>query len=155
MKTLIYILVVTLVTIMFGCNSTSKPVAENNPNAKTVAENKSNNTTSDSLWIKNPEIKYEILIIDGGFNPWLQSTAKPRGVYTQKQLESRNAPWIIEWNNRVRSPKTKLDSQLFNLHIDYDTGTDYGYEVNYLLYNYLVYFQLKNNIRLGGFTPRP
>jgi hypothetical protein len=38
--------------------------------------------------------------------------------------------------------------------INYETNINYGYEVNYMLYNYLVYFQLKNNQKLGGFSPR-
>jgi hypothetical protein len=120
-----------------------------------VAEKTPTKPVSDTIWIANPELKYEIIIIDGGFNPWLQSTAKPRDFYTQEHLEGRIVPWVIEWNNRYRSPKNQQDRELFTLPIDYQNGTDYGYEVNYLLYNYLVYFQLKNNIRLGGLPPRP
>jgi len=40
------------------------------------------------------------------------------------------------------------------MSIDYQNNIDYGYEVNYMLFNYLSYFQLTNNIRLGGFAPR-
>lgn len=135
--------------VMFGCKSSSKPVAEKTP-VKAIE-----NQTTDTIRIANPDLQYEVIIIDPGFNSWLQSTARPRGYYSQNYMEDRNIPWVVEWNNRVRSPNSRIESQLFMLPIDYQNGTDYGYEVNYLLYNYLVYFQLKNNIRLGGFPPRP
>ncbi|HSD15377.1 MAG TPA: DUF6146 family protein [Flavobacterium sp.] len=154
MKTLLYIVVVALVTVIFGCNSTTKPVAETNPNAKNLAENKPEEA-NDTVRISNLDMGYEVIIIDVGFRPWLQTTAKPRNYYSQNYLESRNVPWVVEWNNRARSPKSNHDAELYLLQIDYQNGTDYGYEVNYLLYNYLVYFQIKNNIRLGGFPPRP
>ena len=43
---------------------------------------------------------------------------------------------------------------LYELRIDYDTRTDYGYEVNYKLYNYFVYFQMKYKQQLSTFIPR-
>ena len=43
---------------------------------------------------------------------------------------------------------------MYQMRIDYDQNINYGYEVNYLLYNYLVYFQLSNNQRLGGIVPQ-
>nr|WP_294935582.1 DUF6146 family protein [uncultured Flavobacterium sp.] len=146
MKNLVYIVTIVFISILFGCKSSTKPVSQNT---------ETNQKFSDTVRIANDDTGYEIIIIDGGFNPWLHSTARPRGFYTQSHLESRNIPWVIEWNNRARSPRSSRDVQLFPMQIDYQNGTDYGYEVNYMLYNYLVYFQLQNNIRLGGFAPRP
>ncbi|CAM3555495.1 DUF6146 family protein [Flavobacterium saliperosum] len=145
MKNYIPIAIVMFTALLFSCKSTTKP----------MAENKTDKTLSDTVRIVNKELEYEVTIIDPGFNSWLQSTARPRGYYTQSHLESRNIPWIIEWNNRARSPKNSRDRELFLMEVNYQNGIDYGYEVNYLIYNYLVYFQIKNNIRLGGFTPRP
>ncbi|WP_035677932.1 DUF6146 family protein [Flavobacterium limnosediminis] len=152
MKRIFHIVALTLILMVFGCNPTKKSSAEK---TAPVAEKVPEKVESDTIRIANPDIEYEVIIIDSGFRPWLQSTAKPRDFYSQKHLESRNIPWVIEWNNRARSPKSKEDAELFLMQIDYQNGTDYGYEVNYLLYNYLVYFQIKNNIRLGGFPPRP
>ena len=145
MKNLFYIVTFVIISVIFGCNPPSKTISESQPNTK----------LNDTVRIANDDIEYEVIIIDGGFKYWLNSTARPRGFYTQNYLESRNIPWVIEWNNRARSPKNSRDRELYLLQIDYQNGTDYGYEVNYLLYNYLVYFQIKNNIRLGGFAPRP
>ena len=50
--------------------------------------------------------------------------------------------------------KLKLINTHNYLVTNYETNINYGYEVNYMLYNYLVYFQLKNNQKLGGFSPR-
>ena len=143
MKNLLFTFCIVLIVVLFGCNSTSKPMADSSPQS------------NDTIRIANEEMEYEVIIIDGGFNYWLNSTAKPRNFYSQNYLETRNIPWVVEWNNKARSPKNNQERDLFLMQIDYQNGTDYGYEVNYLLYNYLVYFQLKNNIRLGGFPARP
>ena len=40
------------------------------------------------------------------------------------------------------------------MQIDYQAHIDYGYEVNYKLYNYFIYFQIQYKQRLAGFVPR-
>lgn len=107
---------------------------------------------SDTIRIANDKIEYEILIIDSGFTSWFNSFAKPRNYYSQSFLESRNRVWVTEWNRRTIQA-TKYNADMYALSIDYQQNIDYGYEVNYMLYYYLVYFQLTNNQRLGGFTP--
>lgn len=108
---------------------------------------------SDTIRIANKEIEYEVLIIDVGFSSWFNSNAKPRNYYSQSYLESRNRVWVLEWNRRVML-SSQYDPNLYEMTINYETNINYGYEVNYMLYNYLVYFQLKNNQKLGGFSPR-
>ena len=108
---------------------------------------------NDTIRISNKEIEYDVLIIDGGFTSWFNSYAKPRSYYSQSYLEARNRIWVLEWNRRVMLP-SQYNPSLYETTINYETNIDYGYEVNYMIYNYLVYFQLKNNQKLGGFTPR-
>ena len=108
---------------------------------------------SDTIRISNEEIEYEVLIIDIGFQSWFNSYAKPWNYYSQSYLESRNRIWILEWNRRAMLP-LQYNPNLYEMTINYDSTTNYGYEVNYMIYNYLVYFQLTNNQKLGGFTPR-
>jgi hypothetical protein len=105
----------------------------------------------DTIRIANDELEYEVIIIDAGFNTWLASYGKPRNYYTQSYMEQRNRTWVCQWNQNVISGPRR---DLFEMTINYDWNTDYGYEVNYLLYNYLTYFQLTNNIQLGGFQAR-
>ena len=83
----------------------------------------------------------------------MQARARPRGYYTQTFLESRNIVYVTEWNNRVLSPD-RYDPNLYELQINYERGIDYGYEVNYLLYYYFIYFQRTYNQRLAGWVPR-
>jgi hypothetical protein len=108
---------------------------------------------TDTVRISSEETDYEIIIIEPGFNQWLLGTARPRGYYSQQFLEGRNAILVQNWNLRHYQP-SEFDPNLYMLPIDYDPRTDYGYEVNYLLYNYFIYFQLTYDQRLSSFIPR-
>ena len=107
---------------------------------------------NDTLRIANDSLEYEVIIIDPGFNPWLASRARPRGYYAQPYLEIKNSLWVTNWNTRAMQPQRYGD--LYQMQIDYRPNIDYGYEVNYLLYNYLVFFQQRNNQNLGGVVPQ-
>ncbi|SHI90865.1 DUF6146 family protein [Pseudozobellia thermophila] len=107
----------------------------------------------DTVKIASDSTEYEIIIIEPGFNFWLQSVAKPRGYYSQSFLENRNQIYVINYNQRVLQPQ-RYDPNLYEFQINYDPNIDYGYEVNYKLYNYFIYFQRKYNQRLGPFVPR-
>jgi hypothetical protein len=48
----------------------------------------------------------------------------------------------------------QYNPNLYEMTINYESNIDYGYEVNYMIYNYLFYFQLTNKQQLGGFMPR-
>jgi hypothetical protein len=140
----IYYFIITLFFgLLFACTSNPK-VIDNNDKPK---------LESDTVRIANDQIEYEVFIIDPGFTSWFNSFAKPRGYYSQSFLESRNRVWVTEWNRRVLLP-SQYNPNWYEMQINYDLFTDYGYEVNYMIYNYLVYFQLTNKQRLGGFTPR-
>ena len=115
---------------------------------KSIAEK-----TSDTIRIANDSLEYEVIIIDSGFNSWLYGNAKPRGFYSESYLENRNQIYVTEWNNRVMQPQRYND--LYEMQINYDRNIDYGYEVNYLIYNYMIFFQITNKQQLGGFVPRP
>ena len=127
---------------LFSCNTNKKFSSEN-----------SEKLTSDTIHISNPDLEYDVIIIDAGFTSWFNSYAKPKGFYSQSYLETRNKFWILEWNNRARN-SIQNNSNLYEMEINYDNTTNYGYNVNYMIYNYLVYFQLTNKQQLGGFQAR-
>lgn len=108
---------------------------------------------NDTVHIANDDLEYEIYIIEPGFNFWLASRAQPRGFYTQQYMENRNWIFVTEWNQRVMQPQ-RFASNLYEIPINYQQGIDYGYEVNYMLYNYFIYFQLTFSQKLGPFVPR-
>ena len=131
--------------LIYACSgSKSSAVSDKNEIASTV---------SDTVRIANDELEYEIIIIEPGFNFWLNSRAMPRNYYSQNYLEARNQFWVTEYNNRVLQPM-RYNPNLYQMQIDYQRGIDYGYEVNYMLFNYLVYFQQTYKQTLGGFTAR-
>jgi len=110
-------------------------------------------TKQDTVRIADEESDYEIIIIEPGFNSWLAGRARPEGFYTQQFLENRNAQYVVAWNNRVLDP-SRFDPNLYQMQIDYNAFTDYGYEVNYKLYYYFIYFQLNYKQQLTSLTPR-
>ena len=110
--------------------------------------------TSDTVRIANDSLEYEVIIIDPGFNSWMFGNAKPRGFYSESYLENRNQIYVTEWNSRVMQSQ-RNSPNLYEMRIDYDRNIHYGYEVNYLIYNYMIYFQIVNKQKLGGFFPRP
>lgn len=146
MKKVVYILLLSV--FLFNCN-TAKPIASD----KSKSEKELAQIVNDTVTIANDELEYQIIIIEPGFNTWLLTTARPEGFYSQQYMENRNYIYVTEWNYRVYQPQ-RFNPSLYELQIDYQPGTDYGYEVNYKLYNYFIYFQLTYKQRLAGFVPR-
>ncbi|PWA05106.1 DUF6146 family protein [Flavobacterium psychrotolerans] len=129
MKKLLFFGFIFIVTL--SCTTTKLKVS--NPEKPEL-------TQKDTIRIANEELHYEIIIFDAGFNSWLASKAKPRTYYSLPFLENKNYLFVTEWNARVLQPQ-RYDPNLYEMRIDYDPNIHYGLEVNYLLYNYFVYFQ--------------
>jgi hypothetical protein len=142
MKRITQLLILALLFVSCG---SSKIISNNTIEAEIPEE--------DIVRIANDDLEYEIIIIEPGFNFWLASIARPEGYYSQNFMETRNQQMVIEWNNRVMQIQ-RYDQNLYELQIDYNSNTDYGYDVNYKLYNYFIYFQLTNNQKLGSFVTR-
>ncbi|TGD59397.1 DUF6146 family protein [Flavobacterium humi] len=106
----------------------------------------------DTVTIANKDLEYEVTIIDPGFSSWLASRSYPRGYHSELYLEDKNRLYVSEWNNRALQP-SRYNPNLYEMQINYDSNIHYGYEVNYLIYNYMVYFQNKYNQRLFGIVP--
>jgi len=129
MKQLLLILVA--IVAFYSCES-SKSTMKGSPDIAPV---------NDTIRIANDSLEYEILIIEPGFNTWIL-TQPPKGYYGIPFLESRNRNFVSEYNNRVLNPQ-RYSTILYPMQINYDMGTHYGLEVNYMLYNYFLYFQQK------------
>lgn len=137
-------ILVSILILIVNCNTTK----HNNTN-----KSKAITTVSDTLKISNPDLEYEILIIEPGFNTWLATSAKPSGFYSKTFMETRNIEYVNIWNQRVNQYRNNTKG-LYEMEIDYQPNIDYGYDVNYKLYNYFIYFQLTYKQRLGVFSPR-
>ncbi|WP_269685422.1 DUF6146 family protein [Flavobacterium lacustre] len=142
MKNSFYI-VVLIVSVLVGCKTSNSGFTETKKPATSI---------NDTVRIANEELEYEVIIIDPGFSTWLNTMALPRGYYSQSYLESKNQLYVSEWNNRVMQP-LRYNPNLYEMTINYDPAVNYGYEVNYLIYNYMIYFQNKYKQRLFGHVP--
>ncbi|MFB9079809.1 DUF6146 family protein [Flavobacterium procerum] len=143
MKKIVFILII-LFTII-ACSTASQNIADNSQPKKT--------TGNDTVRIANDSLEYEVIIIDNGFNTWLVSRALPRHYYTLAYLENKNYQYVTEWNNRVMQPQ-RYNPNLYEMTIDYRPEIHYGYEVNYLIYNYMIYFQNTFKQKLAGYVPQ-
>ncbi|NEV94277.1 hypothetical protein G3567_08990 [Psychroflexus sp. YR1-1] len=132
-----YFLTILVLSLIIACSVQKR---ESNP------EFKDSDLKNDTIRIANDSLEYEIIILEPGFNAWL-ATQKPRGYYGQDYLEQRNRIFVANYNIRANNP-SQYGPDLYPMQINYDYNVDYGYEVNYLLYNYFLYFQEKYGQRL-------
>lgn len=142
------LLVLFTICAASSCTSTKKAIEVTDDERMAFQQQE-----GDTVKIASDSTEYEIIIIEPGFNTWLLSIAKPEGYYSQSYLENRNQILVINWNQRAIQP-LRYGGDLYQMQIDYSSNIDYGYEVNYKLYNYFVYFQRKYNQRLGPWLPR-
>ncbi|MES2811089.1 MAG: DUF6146 family protein [Bacteroidota bacterium] len=139
------VLCIGILVMVIGCKT--KPLDDKSnqeANAKVIK--------GDTVKIANDAIEYEVIIIDPGFSTWLYSRSLPRGYYSESYLENKNQWYVQEWNNRVLQPQ-RFDPSLYEMQINYDSNIHYGYEVNYLIYNYMIYFQNTYKQNLWGIVP--
>ncbi len=99
--------------------------------------------------IANDSLEYEIIIIDPGFSYFLNSVAQQKGFYSQEYMEARNRVWVNTWNQRARNTLS-FNPNIYENIIDYQSTINYGYEVNYKLFNYFLFAQRKYKMSLGG-----
>jgi hypothetical protein len=132
-KSIIFLLLITLV--LWACSS--------------VPISKKNIENEEPVVIANDSLEYEIIIIDPGFNYFLNAVAQPVGYYSQDYMENRNIAWVTTWNLRAQNP-FQYNPNTYENTIDYQSNIDYGYEVNYKLFNYFLFAQQKYRMNLGG-----
>ncbi len=131
----------TSVTLI-ACSTSKNIISDSNKSAN----------ANDTIRIVNKDLQFEVIIFDPGFSNWLNSRAYPRGFHSESYLETKNNIYITEWNIRALQPQ-KYNTNLYDMTINYSPNIKYGYEVNYLIYNYLVYFQNVYKQRLNGYVP--
>jgi hypothetical protein len=134
-----YFSLIFIVLIAFASCDSSK---------STVKQEIDPSATNDTIRIANDSLEYEILIIEPGFDTWLRSQ-RPMGYYGQTFLEGKNRLFVTEYNFRVRNFQ-QYNRNLYELEINYEFHLDYGLEVNYMLYNYFLYFQQRFNQSFTG-----
>ena len=140
------LLLLTIIIFVFACNSSKEITKTENETTQIKA--------GDTIEISGDNLEYDVIIIEPGFGQYLASIAKPEGFYAQSYMESRNIRYVQEWNRRFLMP-SQYNSDLYEMEINYRHGVNYGYDVNYKIYNYFIYFQntYKQNL-LGARVPQ-
>lgn len=128
-----FLAVFILGLLVWSCASTPKSTDKNSKEVPVV--------------IKNDSLEYEVIIIDQGFNMYLNTQAKPVGFYSQNYLENKNRFYVTSWNYRASNP-AQYNPNIYENVIDYDPNVNYGYDVNYKLFNYFEFAQRKYRMRL-------
>lgn len=129
MKNFLFYLAIGLFIV--GCTSTTKTITKDDTN---LAEG--------AVRIANDSLEYEIIIMDIGFETYLNTIAKPANFYSQEYYELKNQRYVTEWNIRAQNP-SRYNSNIYENVIDYDFNIDYGLDVNYKLYNYFKFVEYK------------
>ncbi|HSP39788.1 MAG TPA: DUF6146 family protein, partial [Gillisia sp.] len=93
MKNLLYIFFLGL--MIYGCGSGRDRDFNRNETAVTA---------NDTVRIANDSLEYEIIVIEPGFNLFINSIARPRGYHSQQYLENKNRFLVQEYNARVGNP---------------------------------------------------
>lgn len=112
---------------------------------------KKTGTKEEPVVIANDSLEYEIIIMDVGFTNYLNSIARPVGFYSQTYLEQKNRNYVQVWNYRARNTP-RFNADIYANVIDYQMNVDYGYDVNYKLFNYFEFAQRKYRMRLGPYS---
>lgn len=110
------------------------------------------NQKEEPVVIANKSLEYEIIIIDPGFNLYLNSIAKPVDYYSLNYLENQNRLFVANWNYRARNLQ-QFDPNIYENVIDYNPNVKYGYDVNYKLFNYFLFAQQKYKMSLNSSRP--
>lgn len=134
MKKIFYYLAIGL--FIAGCSATTNTTTQNDTKIPDGA-----------VRIANDELEYEIIIIDIGFDTYLNTIAKPANFYSQQYYETKNKFYVTEWNIRAQNP-WRYNSSIYENQIDYNFNTNYGLDVNYKLYNYFKFVEYKYKQKL-------
>lgn len=132
MKTVFYYVAIGL--LIAACSSTKKTGIQEGKSSQEVVR------------IANDSLEYEIIIMDIGFETYLNTIAKPMNFYSKEYYETKNRFYVTEWNIRARNP-LRYRGDIYENEINYDFNVDYGLEVNYKLYNYFKFVEHKYNQR--------
>lgn len=129
MKKIMYFTIVSL--FLYSCSTNSafkKPIPINDSNSKIVE--------TDST-------EYELIILDIGFESWLASRKSIAMAHSNEYYKNWNHIYSTEWNQ-----KHMQGHPYFENYIDYSPFEDYGFDINYKLYNYFLFVEEKTGVSL-------
>jgi len=88
--------------------------------------------------------EWELTVFDSDFDYFLASRARPKSMYTESYLKTRNQALASEWNSYYTSGRYR---NIIESGVEYDPNEDYGFDFNYKLFQVFVYTSWKYHIR--------
>lgn len=99
-----------------------------------------------SITTKREKITYEATVPDAGFTTFLCSQPS-KEFYSENMLKEKNRQSVINWNTRCKNPLV-YDSTIYESAIDYDPQTNYGIDIEYILYMFFRFMEQKHYIKI-------
>jgi hypothetical protein len=95
--------------------------------------------------VDSDSLQHQIIIIDVAFEHWYSSHFSPAQDRSNEYYQSMNRLGTLNWNQYYNSGRY---NRIINNYLNYETGTDYGIEVNRKLYWYFKYLESEFKIPL-------
>jgi hypothetical protein len=95
--------------------------------------------------VDSDSLQHQIIIIDVAFEHWYFSHFSPAQDRSNEYYQSMNRLGTLNWNQYYNSGRY---NRIINNYLNYETGTDYGIEVNRKLYWYFKYLESEFKIPL-------
>ncbi|MGA9211362.1 DUF6146 family protein [Kaistella sp.] len=132
MKKLIFLL--GFLVLIASCSSQNNVAQKNKDTAPIQAQ-------------KNEDGEYDLEVLDGQWNYFINAVAKPMNMYSESYLKTKNQFLVSEWNSYYFSGRYR---NVIESSIEYDPNIDYGIKFEYKLYQVFAFVKWKYGLRLSG-----
>lgn len=92
---------------------------------------------------KNESNEWDLIVIDAQFDSFLASEARPKSMYTEQYLKSKNTFLVQEWNSYYYS---RAFPKVVESTIDYNPSEVYGLDFEYKLYQVFAMCNARYNV---------
>lgn len=96
--------------------------------------------------------EYDIVVMDPGYELFLNSRAYPKGYFTESYLASRNRVLVNIWNQRHAAPQA-YNPNIYEVYIDYESTIEYGLTFQWKLFNFFMFVEDQTGERIDGLSP--
>ncbi|QBO57937.1 DUF6146 family protein [Chryseobacterium salivictor] len=132
MKKLIFLLSILMLSL--SCSTQNNAANQNKDNAPIQAQ-------------KNEDGEYDLEVLDGQWNYFINAVAKPMNMYSETYLKTKNQFLVSEWNSYYFAGRYR---NIIESSIDYDPNIDYGLKFEYKLYQVFAFVKWKYGLKLNG-----
>lgn len=95
---------------------------------------------------KNENGEWQLKVIHPQYESFLAGEARPKSMYTESYLKSKNAFLVQEWNSYFY---TKAFPNIIESTLDYNPNEKYGLEYEYRLYQFFAMVNSKYGVQFN------